>query len=74
MGKIILYGDYLWTYENGYKLPEKYEQTAFYNEQGNIISYGYYIPKEDCVESIDLVFYLDENNTVTRIRWDKSRL
>jgi len=70
----LLYGDYLWTYENSYKLPEKYEQTAFYNERENIISYDYYIPKEDYVEEIRLVFFLDESNTVTRIRWYKSRL
>ena len=39
---MFLYGDYLYTYSQEYKLPEKYEQTAYVNLESNCISYVCY--------------------------------
>ena len=66
---LLLYGDYLYTYSQGYKLPEKYEQTAFVHLDGNYISYNCYIPMEERFENVSLTFYLDADKKVSNIRW-----
>ena len=66
---LLLYGDYLYTYSQGYKLPEKYEQTAFLHLDGNYISYNCYIPMEEQFENVSLTFYLDADKNVSNIRW-----
>ncbi len=66
---MFLYGDYLYTYSQDYKLPEKYEQTAFVHLEGNYISYDCYIPSGEYFENVNLTFYLNKDNKVTNIRW-----
>ncbi len=66
---LLLYGDYLYTYSQEYKLPEKYEQTAFVHLDGNYISYNCYIPMEERFENVSLTFYLDADKKVSNIRW-----
>lgn len=68
---LMLYGDYLYTHSQGYKHPEKYEQTAFVHLQGNIISYECYTPIEGNFETVSLTFYLDENQKVKSINWSR---
>lgn len=75
----FLYGDYLYTSENEYALPEKYEQVAFYtvpsDEMGDYyISYDCMTPMGDSFEDVGLVFYIDASDTITGIRWERNRM
>lgn len=74
----FLYGDYLYTSEKDYALPKKYEQVAFYtvpsNEMGDYyISYDCITPMGNSFEDVGLVFYIDANDTITGIRWERNR-
>ncbi|MCQ2420531.1 MAG: hypothetical protein MJ118_05290 [Clostridia bacterium] len=73
---MYLYGEYLYTYENGYALPEEYEQTAYVNypmesDDEYTITYTAYLPMGDKLEETNLVFYLDLDNVITCICWDR---
>jgi len=78
-----LYGDYLFTYENGYALPERYEQTGYviFPSEGDdyyVISYDSYLPLGEygegeypdfVCEQSELVFYIDcVTDTILAIR------
>ena len=68
-----LYGSYLYTYEDGYALPETYEQTGYRmdsEEDGSfLICYSCFTPIGDTFEQTELIFYLDGTGHVTDIRW-----
>jgi len=70
----LLYWDYIYTHEQGYKLAKKYEQMGVYNIKSNLINYNCYLLKGEKVETYDLVFNLDENNCVENIRWKLEEL
>lgn len=71
---MFLYGDYLYTYSQGYRIPEKYEQTAYINLETNCISYECYeLSKEGILEYTKLIFYLNDRNEVSNISWGRYR-
>ncbi len=73
---MYLYGEYLYTYDNGYAPPEEYEQTAYVNypmegDDEYTITYTAYMPIGEKFEETNLVFYLDMDNIITCICWDR---
>ena len=73
---MYLYGEYLNTYEFGYAHPQRYEQTGLlhypYGSASDYhLSFTAYLPVDDRIEETSLVFYMDGNDTVTAIRWER---